>query len=157
MRLKAVVNACLFLLFLLAVIPQVTGVVFHEWVSLVLLVPLAVHLLTDWNWIVRTGKRFFGSLRPELRFNFCWDALLFINMVVVTLSGVMISEALLPAFGWQPKLDLFWTSLHDLSSNLIVAMLGVHLAMHWQWIKRAFRRLVLRQSNGEANGNEKRD
>ena len=58
------------------------------------------------------------------------------------LSGFMISESLLPALGMTLPRNLAWRSLHDLSSNLFLLLLGLHTALHWNWIVDAFKRYV---------------
>lgn len=43
-----------------------------------------------------------------------------------------------PLGGWVP--DPFWTELHHQSSNLLIPMIGVLLALHAEWIAAAVRR-----------------
>jgi len=138
-RPKAIINLVLFFAFALSAAPQATGVAFHEWVSLAVLPPLLLHLLIDWSWIVNVTARMFRRMPGELRFNLIWNWLLFVNMVAVTVSGLLISEAAAPAVGLPVQSDVFWAALHDVTANTMLAMLGVHIAMHWRWIGRALR------------------
>jgi len=151
---KACVNLLLFVSFALASLPQATGIAVHEWLSVLVLLPLMVHLLSDWQWIARTLRQLFGRLPSESRFNLIWDSLLFINVVVVIVSGLMISEAVVPLTGSTVEIDRFWTVIHDFSSNLILAMLGVHLALHWAWISNVTRRLLFRRGRWEPERTE---
>ena len=58
------------------------------------------------------------------------------------LSGFMISESLLPALGIHLPRNFAWRSLHDLSANLFLILLGLHTALHWNWIVDAFKRYI---------------
>ena len=79
------------------------------------------------------------------------DWLLFIFFVVAMFTGVVISEAALPALGFSITVDPFWSSLHDISANLLMVILGIHLAMHWNWIVVNFKKYILRRpTNGVA-------
>ena len=66
-------------------------------------------------------------------------------MVLAMVSGILISEAVLPALGIHIVIDPFWTPLHELSADLSILLLAVHLAVHWNWITNAFKRYVLRK------------
>jgi hypothetical protein len=35
--------------------------------------------------------------------------------------------------------------LHTLTANLFVPLIGLHVALHWQWIMKTVKRLVVRQ------------
>ncbi|MFT6914928.1 MAG: hypothetical protein ACJAWL_001227 [Motiliproteus sp.] len=134
----------LLLLFVLACVPQATGLVFHEWESAVFLVPFAIHLLLHWDWITRVPLQLFGKLKGEIKFNVVWDLLIYLMMIFVTLSGFLVSEALVPSLGIDWQSQPFWSELHDTSANLIIPMLGVHLGLHWRWLKSLTLKLVSR-------------
>ena len=95
----------------------------------------------------RRSIRFFKKQPGKTRFNYIWDALLFILGTVVFFSGVLVSEAALPFLGLPIEIDPFWSSMHDLTSNLFLVLLGVHLAMHWKWFLDALNRYILRKPN----------
>lgn len=133
-KLKLYVDIFLFLSFVLVNIPQATGIPFHEWASVLFIVPLLVHILLDRSWIVNITKRMFGKLPGEVRFNHIFDLVIFIMMTLALVTGFAISEAALPAIGIHVTIDPFWSSMHDLTANLTMVLIGVHLAMHWKWI-----------------------
>lgn len=141
-KLKLYVDIFLFIGFVLVNIPQATGIPIHEWASFLFIVPLMVHILLDWKWVVSVTKRMFGKLPGEVRFNHIWDLIIFIMMVLALFTGTIISEAALPALGIHITIDPFWSAMHDLSANLLMIMIGVHLAMHWGWIVSASKRYL---------------
>jgi hypothetical protein len=143
---KLLVDSGVFLLFVFIAAPESTGIAIHEWVSIIFVAPVLVHLLLNWNWIVKVTGRLFRKMPGETRFNYVWDFLLFIFMVIVMASGILISESALPAFGIIVSIDPFWAAVHDVSANLLLLMVGVHLAMHWTWILNAFKKYLFRKT-----------
>jgi len=144
-QIRVWVNLIFFIVMVLTFAPQATGIAIHEAVSFLVIIPFFIHLIMDWKWIVSITKRLFKSVPAETRFNYILDWLLFFLFVVATFSGVLISEEALPAFGINIEIDPFWSSLHDMSANLMLIVLGVHLAMHWKWIVTNFKKYVLRR------------
>jgi len=153
-KLKLYVDIFLFIGFVLVNIPQATGIAIHEWVSFLFIIPLMVHILLDWKWIVSVTKRIFGKLPGEVRFNHIWDLLIFILMVLALFTGAIISEAALPALGIHITIDPFWSSMHDTSANLLMVLIGVHLAMHWGWIVSSIKRYILRRPKKRLQGGD---
>lgn len=149
-KLKLYVDIVLFIGFVFVNIPQATGIALHEWASFIFIVPLLIHILLDWKWVVSVTKRMFGKLPGEVRFNHIWDLLIFIMMVLALFTGTIISEAALPALGIHVTIDPFWSGMHDLTANLLMIMIGVHLAMHWGWIVSSFKRYIWRRSTAKA-------
>lgn len=143
-QIKLYSDILLFVAFILTNIPQTTGIPFHEWISVFFIVPLMVHILLDWKWVVSVTKRVFKKLPGEVRFNHIWDVLIFIMMVLALSTGFLISEAALPAIGINAAIDPFWSMMHDLTANLTMVFIGVHLAMHWGWVANMFKRYLWR-------------
>ena len=141
-RTKLLVNSILAISFSVISAPHLTQIPLHEWLSVAFIALIFLHLILSWNWIVGVTRRFGSTLRGSTRFNFSWDVILYTTMTVVMVTGVLISEAALPALGFLRPHDRFWGIAHTLSSQLILVLVGVHLAMHWDWVVAALRRLV---------------
>ena len=120
--------------------PHATGVPAHEWLSFVFVAVFITHLLMSWKWIVSVIKRFVSRLGAETRINALWDGLIYLWMLFVIVSGVVASRAALPALlpDWKP--DPLWSRLHHQSSELLLPLVGIHLALHGRWIVAALRR-----------------
>lgn len=144
---KLILDLLVLALFITVNIPQLTGLVGHEWVSFVFVAPFLVHLTMNWKWIVSVFARLFKKLPGETRFNQIWDLLLFIMMTLVIFSGTVVSEAALPALNIHIEIDPFWRSIHTGMANLLMLMFGVHFTMHWKWIVSNFRRYVLQKAS----------
>ena len=135
-RTRIWLDISLFVGFFLLSAPQTTGIPFHEWAAVVFIPIFITHVVLDWVWIKRVFRR---SQRPrtgEVRFNRTFDILLFVDMVVVIYSGFLVSESLLPSLGFEPAERDFWFTIHDVGANLLILLVGIHIAMHWPWVKR---------------------
>lgn len=137
-----IIDIIVFCIFLIVSAPAATGIALHEWIGLAIAVPIITHLVMHWKWIVQISKRLFGDLPNETRLNFIWDICLFFVICLATVSGLLISEAMLPTINIHFTIDPFWYVLHDISSNLFMIMIGVHLALHWDWIKTSIKRYL---------------
>lgn len=141
-RSKLIVNTILGVAFVAISAPQATRIPAHEWLSLAFLVIFALHILFSWQWIVGVTARMFSALRGQVRLNYLLDAASYLAMIAVTVSGIIISESAFPSLGFPRVHDRFWAVIHDRSSELLLILIGVHLAMHWEWIVAALRRLM---------------
>ena len=143
-KLKLMIDIGIFVGFLIAMDPHSSGIPAHEWLAVSLLAVLVVHLLLNWDWIVQITRRLFGAVNVLTRVNYVLNWLLFIDVSLIMLSGLMISESLLPSLGITLPHNAAWRSLHDLSANLFLMLLGLHTALHWNWIVDNTKRYLLR-------------
>lgn len=141
-RSKLIVNTILGVAFVAISAPQSTRIPAHEWLSLAFIVIFALHILFSWQWIVGVTSRLLSTLRGQVRINYLLDAVSYLAMVAVIVSGIIISESVFPALGFPRVRDRFWAVIHDRSSELLLILIGAHLAMHWDWIVASLRRLV---------------
>lgn len=143
-KIKLVIDVLIFIGFLIAMDPRSSGITVHEWLATSLIAALIVHLLLSWDWIAQITRHFIGRVNNQSRINYILNWLLFIDGTVIMLSGFMISESLLPFLGIALPHNFAWRSLHDLTSNLFLILLGLHTALHWNWIVDTFKRYVFR-------------
>ena len=136
------IDFAIFVAFLVAMAPRFSGIAIHEWLSIAFGAAIVTHLLLNWSWIVEVTRRFFGKARWSARVNYVLNTLLFVDMTLIIFTGLMISEAALPLLGIQASHGGAWRRLHDLTANLGVLLIGLHLALHWHWIVNATKRLV---------------
>lgn len=133
-QVKLLIDVLTFAAFLMAMDPVLTGIPVHEWLSLALAAVIVVHLLLNWNWIREITRRFFGSVTGRSRLNYFLNLLLLVDGTLLMFSGILISQAILPAFGISLPHVFFWRWLHSLTADLSVIILGLHLGLHWSWI-----------------------
>ncbi|WP_129672101.1 DUF4405 domain-containing protein [Candidatus Chloroploca sp. Khr17] len=140
------IDGAMFLAFLVATAPHLSGLAIHEWLSLALGVALITHLLLHWNWIVQVARRFFGKASWTARLNYLLNSLLFIAFSTIIVTGIMISEVALPFIGISFARDAFWLGLHRMASDATIVILGLHIALHWNWLVNTTRRLFARST-----------
>jgi hypothetical protein len=56
-------------------------------------------ILLHWKWVAAVTKGFLKSLAGQARINYILNAALFVITTVIIFSGVMESQAVLPALG----------------------------------------------------------
>jgi len=138
-------------LLVIAVILQAvrfTGLEIHEWLGLVIAIPLLVHLVFQWQWITSTWRRAMAQKQRRAQFNFLLNTLLFVFMTVAVFSGVLASEVVTPDLELSEGRVVAWANVHAFTANTIVGLVGLHLALNWRWIVSAWRLHVLRPLTG---------
>lgn len=140
---KLLLDLATFTALLVASAPRFTGNTIHEWLSIALGGAIVVHLLLNWNWIVQITARLFTKVAKGQRFNYVLNWGLFLGGTMIMLSGLMISEAVVPFFGITLPRDMSWKQLHELATNLTMIMMGLHVATHWSWITSMFKRIFI--------------
>lgn len=130
---------------------KVTWTEIHNWAGIAMLAGAAVHILLHWKWITCVAKRYFGRLARQARLNFSLDSLMFVAFILVNLSGLIVWKAL-PSGGYRggrnpafraAVLGLTrheWNDLHLWVGLAIIAILTVHVSLHWKWIVCMLRR-----------------
>ncbi|WP_191602414.1 cytochrome b/b6 domain-containing protein [Marinomonas algicola] len=131
---RYVMDVILLIGFMIVSAPQATGVPVHEWLSLLFIVPFVIHLLLHWDWIKKSLDIFLSAKSAKIRFNVIWSYLIYLMMLLVFVSGFLVSVALLPAISVGINIQDFWSKIHHDSATFIMPMLGVHLALQWSWI-----------------------
>lgn len=142
-RTDLIVDSSIFVGFLVATAPRFSGLPIHEWLGIAFGAAIVVHLLLHWQWIVGVTKRFFGKLQGQARLNYVLNALLFIDVTVIVVTGLLLSEVAMPLFGVRFPRDGMWLWLHRTTTNVAVFLIGVHVALHWSWIVKTLKRLVV--------------
>lgn len=136
-------DLALFAAMLLALAPAFTGLAIHEWLSLALAVTVIAHLLRHWSWLSAIGRRFLGRLPGPARLNALLNLAFFIDLTLIMFTGVVISREALPWLGLPTSPSPLWSSLHRLTADLSVFIVGLHLAVHWKWLVSAGRRYLI--------------
>jgi len=137
-----IVDSAIFLAFLVAMAPHFSGMAVHEWLGIAFGAAITTHLLLHWQWIIEVTKRFISKAQWSARINYILNALLFIDITLIIFSGLMISQVALPLVGIQLAQGGSWRGLHGTAANLFMVLVGLHVALHWQWIVNMFKRFV---------------
>ncbi len=137
-----IVDATIFVGFLLATDPRATGQTIHEWLGVAFGAGILTHLLLHWKWIVNAVRRFFSNLPGQVRVNSLLNTLLFIDVTLIIFSGLMISRVVLSTLGLTGQHDGIWRMVHSTATNIALILVGLHVALHWKWIVNAAKRYL---------------
>ncbi|MGJ8734140.1 MAG: DUF4405 domain-containing protein [Cellulophaga sp.] len=140
---RIILDLFFFILMIAVLIPQSTGIAINEWLSCIILIPFFLHLIINWNWIANQSKNLFKKQLRKTKFDYFFNWILYLDILLVTVSGIVISEAALPAIGIHFNINPFWAIIHNASATLFIALLGVHLALHWRWIVTTHQKLKI--------------
>jgi len=117
--------------------PAWTRIAVHEWLSVLVIVPLLFHVIINWDQTLKILSRFAAIVRAMPKVNIVVDAALFVAAVTVMLSGLLISQYVLRAVGLTIVPTSVWVTAHRWSADATIALLLVHFALHWRWIAKA--------------------
>lgn len=133
-KLNFLLDLLVFVAFLVAMDPRSSGISIHEWVSLAWGGAIIAHLVLHWDWTVAVVKRFIRATSGMNRLKLGVDLVLFLDGVLIMVSGLLMSRAVLPALGIQVQSSGVWHQLHTLSADAALILVGVHVALSWKWI-----------------------
>ena len=125
------------------------GLAFHEWAGLIIGIFFILHKILNWGWIKKVTVGFFTRCPGRARFNYILDVLLLAGITLMILSGIAIARTI--DFSW---LDLggsrtFWRVMHTSSSFITLALFGIHLGLHWNWVLKLLH--LKKSNNGKKN------
>lgn len=139
-----VVDVALFIVFLLMMDVQLTGIAVHEWLGIGIAAGLVVHLVQHGNWLTTVTQRFRTTTSFQNRLNYVMTGLIFFAFVTIIVSGLVISEVAVPWFGIETATSTFWLWLHLVSINFVLLLTAFHIALNWKWITNSFQRFVIK-------------
>jgi hypothetical protein len=110
------------------------GLLFHEIAGLAIGAGFILHKLLSWGWIRQVTLRL---LRPALtwrtRLGYLLDWLLLLAIAYILASGLIISKVLLP-YLFDPRGAFFYVNTHRSVSFIALALVGVHIGLHGEWL-----------------------
>lgn len=133
-RKSLAVDAACLLVYLVAANPAVTGIGVHEWVGIGVLLAFLVHVAMHVDWVVEAVKSAVARPAWARTGNLVLDALIVVAFMTVTVSGLMVSGAVLAAFGLYADGYYFWDPLHATAAKVLLALLLVHVVAHGKWL-----------------------
>jgi hypothetical protein len=134
-RIKFIHNILLTLVMILLMDPRsFYGLGFHEWAGLIIGLFFILHKALNWGWIKKVTVCFFRSTPGRARLNYVLDVLLLAGLVLMILSGIAIAKTI--DFSWLNLggSRMFWRVMHTSSSFITLALFGIHLGLHWNWV-----------------------
>ncbi len=119
---------------------SLTGLELHEWLGFVFCPVVLVHVVAQWRWFITQWQRIRSTRGYRVRINALMNAVLFLLMSTVLFSGVFVSHQGTALLGEAFGRVLIWHDIHGWANLSLIALVGLHLALNWDWMLAAFRR-----------------
>jgi len=127
---KIVFDLFLFILLAAVYCAQPTGIPIHEYIGTGIYILFIIHLAYNYKWIIYAGKKLFDrTVGIRIKFMYAVDALLLATIIVIGLSGIMISHVIFK-LGIMPV----WRPLHSIASAVSIVLLTIHIGIHGNMI-----------------------
>ena len=137
---KIVLDVIMLLLLFLMYQKQVISLNFHEIGGLAVCGLFLIHKALNWKWISGiTGKLFSKNLAGRARLGYAVDCLMLLSFLFIPISGVFISKTILTSISSPARI---WKTGHYFASALAVILCGIHLGLHWNYIKTIFAKVI---------------
>ena len=148
-RIKRIVfDIVMLIVYLLAAFPAITGIVVHEWVSLVAIILLVGHCAFRGMF----GGLRMGSMPSAVRVaRVVLNVLIGLSLATCAVSGIMVSGTVLPTFGVFATGYYFWDPLHALSAKILLALLLVHVALNFEVVSRTYAAFIRDRKSRKSN------
>jgi hypothetical protein len=135
------IDAALFVAFLLSFWLELTGVALHQWLGVAIGAVGGYHLLTHWTWVKSVTNRFFKQTSLQARLYYIVDATVLIGLATIIVTGLVISTW----FDLALTNYATWKTLHVIASLGTLAAVVIKLGLHWRWIVATARRYIFPQ------------
>lgn len=120
---------------------RIFNMTFHEVAGLIIFGLFIIHCLFSVKWIAANTAKFFKKgLAARDRIKTIVAFLLFIDFVLIILSGIFISEVLFTSL--SENSSMAWQSVHYFCSAIALILIGVHLGLHWQFVMNMFKKVI---------------
>ena len=138
-RVLIVLDVALLLALLLLEVVRFTGLPIHEWLGVVFVPLLVIHLQMHW-------PAFAAAVRRRT-VNDILNLALFVLMTAATVSGIAISKVLWPG-AYTPSDFMRWRSIHEGAANGAFFVVAAHIGLNWQLVMNAIRKRVRERFRG---------
>ena len=73
--------------------------------------------------------------------NYIFDFLLLVGFTLIIISGMATSKLInFSWLGFDRENMMIYKSMHTSISMLVLAITGIHLGLHWNWVTARFKR-----------------
>lgn len=112
---------------------------FHELGGLAAVGLFVIHNGLNRTWITGITKRMFRRPLPaRVRLGYALAVMLLITMTFIAVSGIMISKTIFTGVYGDIA---FWRPAHYFASAVALVLVGIHLGLHWSFIRTMFARM----------------
>jgi hypothetical protein len=117
------------------------GLKFHEIAGLAVGFAVLIHIVLNWKWVKNVTLLIFNKkIALKTRIGYILNVLLLLDIAVIIISGIFISKVLFP--GIMIQNNFFNQRTHIASAYLGLALIGIHLGLHWKWVMGMLRKVI---------------
>ena len=117
----------------------VSGALIHEILGISVLILIVMHNVINIKWISAIIKNKSKSLNYKIYLKLIINILMTINSIFLAVTSIVISRNLFAFLNISHS--RIWTSLHGLSAYVEIAMISIHVGLHWSMIMNVFRNI----------------
>ncbi|MDD3241948.1 MAG: DUF4405 domain-containing protein [Bacilli bacterium] len=129
------------ILLLLITNTNITGVLIHEILGVLIFVVFAIHLYLNWNSIkIMLNKFKNNNLSKDIKINLVVDILLFIMFLIITISGILISKNLFTFMNINYNINIYY--IHVYGTYLAIVLLLIHIINHLKIINLYYKKIT---------------
>jgi len=144
-KLNWIIDAVLFAAFIICFLSDLTGLMAHQILGIVIAVLCALHFILHWTWVKSVTVRFFRRTSRQARNFYIADIGLTLGLATMLITGLFITTW----FELAPLHYVTCKDIHVISAFITLLLLIVKVGMHWRWIVNiAHRRIFTRKSIG---------
>jgi len=119
---------------------SLTGLDVHVWLGFALCPLVLAHMVMQWQWFVTQFQRIRTTRAYRVRINTLLNLGLLFMMSAVLLSGILSSRQVTSVIGESLGWARIWSEIHGWLNFIVVVLVGLHLALNWDWTIAALRR-----------------
>ncbi len=132
----------------------------HTWGGVLMLLAIVIHFFIHWPWVKMISRRIVNAWRARgsrlsrgAKVNVLVDLSVALSFLITALSGIYLLFAPTGGYqggrnpGWDPGFLLprtTWELIHTWAGVALILAAVVHFWIHWRWVKKVTRRLLLR-------------
>ena len=135
---KIVLDVLMIIVISLMYSKQALGLAFHEIGGLALIGVFFIHKGLNFTWIRRVTVKL-KTADARTRLQWIVDAMMLFSFLLVGISGILMSKVAFPGLAVQGGP---WKSIHYGCAALSLILVGVHLGLHFNYLKGIFSRWV---------------
>ena len=129
MLLRRIIDVSMTVLLILLMSLQVTEQEYHEYIGMVMIILVIIHIYLNRKWFISVFK---GKYPPVRILSLVIDILLLLAFMLSGLSGMIIAETL--TFMNFESLTAWGRATHISSSYWSFVLMGLHVGLHWNMV-----------------------
>lgn len=130
---KIILDAVMVVVLLFMYKKNVLGLAFHEIAGVAVCALFIIHILLNRKWVAGATKALFTRGTPgKVRACYIVDLLIALSFLGLLITGLGISTVAFKPIAFLGKAG---NPYHFFFGGLSLILLGVHLGLHWDWIK----------------------